>query len=354
MSLSNLYFRGCFERLSEDQKTAVEEAGGEGTVVDAGCSREVNTCGMSIDDLLNDYSFYSSQRGLYKSWGDIEFPWQISELTPNLLFSETNDKWGVATYRAVVAYAEGSRVLLVEEDGHRISLYEANEDIEAASRAFDRSKWTRICYIDTTIPAGIPTIEELRERYKRYSLKLMDQEWGSYDAEWDSGLFQQSLSVCYSPELTATELEKCLRDNSSDKWKEARVRRQFFYREGDEVLVDGECGDAVCLYIAKQDIPATQETLESKSNFDHSDPAWQRVYCVPTGVNRCLEYQREKDPALGYDVVQIGSKGHFVEVPVPYRLKPPTPSLDERAELELPPRVLTQAEINALPQPPTE
>lgn len=369
MSLSNLYFRGCFERLSEDQKTAVEEAGGEGDVVDAGCSREVNTCGMSIDDLLNNYSFYNPQKGLYKSWGDIEFPWQISNLTPNLLLSETSDKWGVASYRSVVAYAEGSRVLVIEGDGYRIGLYQANENIEAISLAFDSSKWTQICYIDTTIPVGLLTAEELRGRYESWSLRLTDREWGNYNEEWSSDLYQQSLDACYSPDLTLYELEKCLQDKSSDKWNDASVRRQFLYNQGDEVLVEGECGDALCLYIALIDLPATdyiwkKYSEESFSEFMYlssSDEAngqktrvWQRVYCVATGANRCLEYQREKEPALNYDVVEIGSKGHFVEVPIPYRLKPPVPSLDERVEIQSAPRVLTLAEIATLTPPPTE
>lgn len=355
MSLSNLYFRGCFEQPSSDQKLAVEDAGGEGDVVDKSCSRaNINTCGVSIDELFNTYSIYNPQKGLYKSWGDIEFPWQISNLTPNLLISSTDDKWSVASYKALVAYSEGTRVLVIEDDGYRVTLYEANEDIVAIGGAFDYSKWTKICHVETTVPVGVPSVAELLERYDHYNLELFDEQWGAYNSTWSSALLEQSLSFCQTPGVTIAQLEKCLNNSSSDEWKEARVRKQFFYRAGDIVLVEGECGDALCVYIATQDIPATDEILSNYAVFDPRNPSWQRIYCAFTGRNVCLEYQRRKEPELGYDVVEIGSRGHFVEMPVPYRLHPTALSLDERAEIQSPPRVLTQAEINALSQPQEE
>lgn len=355
MSLSNLYFRGCFEQPSDEQKSAVDEAGGDGDVVDRSCAREsVNTCGISIKTLFDTYPIYDPQKGLYRSWGDIEFPWQISSLTPNLLLSSTDDKWSVASYRALVAYKDGARVLVIEDDGYRVSLYEANEDIVAISKAFDSSKWTKICHVDTTEPANVPSISELRARYKPYGLELFNKRWEEYNANWSANLSDQSLTYCASLNLTIAELEKCLKNRSSDDWRQARIRRQFFYKDGDLVLVEGECGDALCVYIATQDIPATEEILASQAIFDPRSPLWQRIYCVPTGRNKCLEYQRKKEPELGYDVVEIGSEGHFVEMPVPYRLRPTTASLDERAEIQTPPRVLTQAEINALSQPQEE
>ena len=147
MTLSNLYFRGCFEHPSEEQKTAVEEAGGTASVVDKSCSRsDVNTCGKSLSQLFKDYSIYNPQKGLYKSWGDIEFPWQISSLTPNLLFSSSDNKWSLAQYRSIVAYKQNSFVLLIEEDGYKVSLYKANQDILSTTGAFNFSdrKSTRL------------------------------------------------------------------------------------------------------------------------------------------------------------------------------------------------------------------
>lgn len=396
MSLSNLYFRGCFEQPSDEQKLAVDGAGSEGDVVDRSCAREsVNTCGISIKTLFDTYPIYDPQKGLYKSWGDIEFPWEISSLTPNLLISSTDDKWSIASYRALVAYKEGTKVLVIENDGYRVSLYEANEDIAAISKAFDSSKWTKICHVETTEPAGIPTIAELKARYKPYKLEPFDKTWSSYSDNWSepnfkdeyaaclesqgentdsleqclnagtslsqitddiwySSDFQETLKTCIDNNLKISDLEDCMLLKSSDRWHESRIKRQFFYRQGDIVLVEGECGDALCVYIATQDIPVTKETLVSQSSFDPKSSLWQRIYCVPTGRNKCLEYQRKKEPELGYDVVEIGSEGHFVEMPVPYRLRPTTASLDERAEIQTPPRILTQAEINALSQPQEE
>lgn len=355
MTLSNLYFRGCFEPPSDDQKVALEaipEGGVEGDVVDKSCSREsINTCGISIEELFNTYSIYNPQKGLYKSWGDIEFPWEISASTPNLLLASTDDRWSVATYRAFIAYAEDSYVLYIEEDGYKVSLYQANQDVVAISGAFDYSKWDKICHVETAIPVGLPTIEELLSRYSFYELKFFDKEWSRYSESWEANLKEQTMGACMGQGLSIKEFEKCVRGGSSDEWDEARVRRDFFYRAGDIVLSEGTCGDSLCVYIALQDIPATEEVFEQYQKLSPSNPFWSKAYCVATGRNKCLEYQRTKDPAAGYDVVEIGTKGHFVEVPAPYRLKPTTPSLEERSQIRTPPRVLSQEEIDALTQP---
>jgi len=329
MSLSNLYFRGCFEQPSDDQKEAIEEAGGIGDVVDKSCSTgDTNSCGKSIEQLFDEYPLYDPKKGVYRSWGDVEFPWEISSSTPNLLLSETDDMGGVAQYTAIIAYEKDSMVLLIEDNGYTISLHKAKNDIPTIPGAFDSSKWNRICYVETTKPAGVLSVEELLALYEFYELKLYDTEWGRYDGTWDQGTLS--------------------------RWDSARIRRDFFYRAGDIVLVGGQCEDVICVYIAKQDIPATDEAFEAQAVFNPRDPLWQRIYCVPTSRNKCLEYQRRKEPELGYDVVEIGSKGHFVEMPVPYRLRPNAPTLDEVVELRVPPRVLTQDEIDALNQPQEE
>jgi hypothetical protein len=355
MTLSNLYFRGCFEQPSENQKDAVQEAGGIAEVVDKSCSRaSVNTCGMSIKQLFDTYGIYNPQKGLYSSWGDIEFPWQISNLTPNLLLSETDSKWSIAQYRSVVAYKKDSMVLLIEDDGYKVSLYKAKQDIFSFDGAFDYSKWDKKCHVETTEPAGLPSVKELLALYSFYELKLFDSEWGKYQGSWDEAFKSQSLGSCISQGLTLADLQNCLDLKSSDMWDNARIRREFFYRKSDTVLVAGECEDVICVYVAKQDIPATDEAFRTQAVFNSRDPLWQKIYCISTGRNKCLEYQRQKEPELGYDVVEIGSKGHFVEMPVPYRLAPGIPTLDEKVEIRTPPRVLTQAEIDALKQPQEE
>jgi hypothetical protein len=313
----------CCAVLTPRQLKSLRQACVDGAVVDKSCSREsINNCGMSLDELFSTYPIYNPQKGLYKSWGDIEFPWEVSGLTPNLLVSETNDKWKVTAYRAIVAYPAGSRVLYIEEDGYRVSLYEANQNISAISWAFDYSKWDKICQIETTIPAGLPTTKELLERFEFYSLGLFDAEWGQYNENWNESLKAQSLQDCASQNLLTLEFAKCVKNLSSDQWDSARSRREFFYRRGDMFIVYGSCEDTLCLYIVTQDFPATQENFETYRKFNSRVSFWQKFYCVSTGRNKCLEYQRRKEPAEGYDVVEIGSKGHYVEVPKPYNLIP--------------------------------
>lgn len=369
MSLSNLYFKGCFEQPSQEQIDAIaevpdgdidglrlnEENGKfELDLVDKSCARkDINTCGQSIQELFDQYQVYSTQKGLYKTWGEIELPWEISSLTPDLFFELTDDKWAVSTYRKVIAYAIGSRVLLIEDDGYELGVYEANQDVVSISGPFDYSKWDKVCGVKTTIPIGLPAPEELRERYAEYKLEYFYDEWDEIDSTWSEGTYELALQTCQSKGGSLSDFEKCMRDSSSDVWENARIRREFFYRRGDTVRVEAECADAVCIWTAIQDMPATEQVYNEHVDFKPG-VYWQKNYCVNTKTNKCLEYQRRKEPSLGYDVVQIGSLGHYVEMPVPYRLKPSSPSLDERAQVRPAPTILTQEQIDALNQPMEE
>lgn len=351
----NLYFKGCFEGTTNLQDEAIEELGIVGSVVDKSCSREsINTCGYTFEELFDLYPIYNNQKGLYRSWGDIVFNWQVNSSTPNLLFSANDNKWSVSTFREIVSYEVGDRVILMEDDGHVATVYEATQNILSFPGAFDSSKWKKICYIETTIPAGLPSLEELYSRYSAYDLQFFYSEWGDVNTEWEEETYEQSLSFCmglgtYS---TLAELEKCIdeRKLSTNKWDRTRVRKEFFYRAGDVALVEGECKDIVCAYIAKQDIPATEQVYEEYRDFKLG-VYWQKLYCLATGRNKCLEYQRKRDVHAGYDVVELGSKGHFVERPVPYRLRPTPETLDRRASVSDQPVVLTQEQIDALNQP---
>lgn len=323
MSLSNLYFKGCFEDLSKEQKAALE--GVVDGIVDKSCGREVNTCGKTIKEIFDLYPIYDPQRGLFNTWGGIPFPWKISDLTENLDYASTDDKWRVASYRAKNAYLTGDKVIVIERDGYKICVYEALEDIPALSKAFKKDKWEEICCIETTIQAGLPSLEELKERFSYYGLEFYFKNWEDFASDWSN------------------DLEEPIGD---DKWNDAKIRREFFYREGDIVLVDGECEDVLCVFIALKDISATQEVYDEYVKFKPGE-YWQRIYCVYTGRNKCLEYER-KNTLPNYEVVPIGSKGHFVERPIPYNLAPPTLNPEELAEITEPPKVLTQAEIDAL------
>jgi hypothetical protein len=326
MSVSNLYFKGCFEELSQEQKDALGEVSGvETDLVDKSCDRELNTCGAGIDEIFDLYPIYDPQRGLFNTWGGIPFPWKISDLTFNLDFPATDDKWRVASYKARNAYFIGDRVIVIENDGYKICVYEALEDIPALSKAFKREKWEEVCCIETTIPAGLPSIEELKERFSYYFLDFFYRDWQDFISDWSNDLEE--------PE-------------GNDQWNNARIRKEFFYREGDIVLVDSECEDALCVYIAIKDMPATQGVYDEYVKFK-TDEYWQKIYCVKTGYNKCLEYQR-KNQLSNYEVIPIGSQGHFVERPIPYDLAPPAPTLDQMADLGMVPVVLTQEQIDAL------
>lgn len=466
--------------------------------------KDKNTCGISIDELFDKYPIYNTQKGLYKSWGDIEFPWQLEEarnpsgVTCNLNDVETDDKWQIAKYKALYAYfpkigsgglssppdatclteRPADRVIRIEDDGYRVSLYEAIDLVPALSGPFDRTKWKKICHIITSIPAGLPTPEEIKERYDPFELDFFLEDWAEYAANWSENFYQQNFDDCRSNNSLLADVEKCMKKKdgpfgeSSDEWKNARIRKEFFYRVGDYAWVEGECKDTVCLYICVQDIPATelffnklkqfkprikpsseitnytvavkgvtegnryfidgsqQPTLnliegqtyrfrqDDSSNANHQirlsatpngthgggveftqgvtkvgtagslgayteikvppnapplyyycvnhslmggtantlGPVfWERVYCVNTGMNKCLEPQRNRD-LPNYQLVELGSKGHYVEQPLPYYdLKGNTlcndfELLNEFVEQEAP-RVLTQEEIDALDQP---
>lgn len=325
MSLSNLYFKGCFEDLSDEQKKSLQERCATADVVDRGCGREVNTCGKTIEEIFNLYPIYDPQRGLFNTWGGIPFPWKISNLTENLEYSSTDDKWRVAFYRAKNAYLTGDRVIVIERDGYKICVYEALEDIPALSKAFKKDKWEEICCIETTVQAGLPSLEELKERFSYYSLEFYFKNWEDFASDWSN------------------DLEGLLGD---DEWSNARIRREFFYKEGDIVLVDGECEDVLCVFIALKDMPATQEVYDEYVKFKPGE-YWQRIYCVPTGRNKCLEYQRTRSPEEGYDVVQVGSLGHYTEFPVPYKLRSKDQSqpLDAESRRRENPTVLSDRDI---------
>lgn len=327
MSLSNLYFKGCFENLSQEQINALEEVGGGvvSDVVDKSCRRELNTCGAGIDEIFNLYPIYDPQRGLFNTWGGIPFPWKISDLTENLDFDNTDDKWRIATYKTKNAYSIGDRVIVIENDGYKICVYETKEDIPALSKAFKRDKWEEVCCIETTIPAGLPSMEELKERFDYYFLDFYYRDWQDFISDWGNNL------------------ENPLGD---DKWSNARIRKEFFYREGDIVLIDSECEDALCVYIAIADMPATQENYDEYIRFKTGE-YWQKIYCVKTGYNKCLEYER-KNQLPNYEVIPIGSQGHFVERPIPYNLAPNKQTLDKMTEFRDPPKILSQEEIDAL------
>ena len=378
--------------LNKDQADALADVGLDLDPISPKDScKDKNSCGISIKELFDTYPIYNTQKGLYKSWGDIEFPWQLEEarnpsgVTCNLNNLETSDKWRIAKYKALYAYfpkiessgltspanatclteRPADRVLRIEDDGYRISLYEAQELITSVSGPFDKTKWKKICHVITSVPAGIPTPKEIKERYEHYKLDFFLDEWKEYNAPWDEDFYQQSFDDCKNNSSTLADIEKCLKEKtgpfgkSDDTWENARIRKEFFYKVGDYVWVEGECKDTICLYICIKDVPATKAIFNELKDFKigtkDETVYWEKVYCVKTGRNKCLEPQRERD-LPNYQLVQLGSLGHYVEQPIPYfdlngnKLCEEFETLNEFAE-KVPPKVLTQEEIDALDQP---
>jgi hypothetical protein len=300
MSTSNLFNKNCFSKLTEEQKTSVERLGVESSVVDNSCSRETNSCGKSLQELVDQYSFYDPQKGTYTSWGNIEFPWDIDSSTVfNLNYAESDNKWRVAKYQTQFSYFTGDKVLYIEDDGYKISLYEANQDIDSAVGIFEESKWDRVCQIELSKPFTLPTPEELNELYSFYSLEFFLTKWGDFSNNWSFNL----------------------ENDSSDQWGDAKIRKDFFYSRGEYILVEGYCKDTLCLFLAHTDMPATDENYEIYKNF--LDSPWenyfQKVYCVKTKINKCLEREKTRD-LPNYKEIKIGSQGSgdYLEKPLPY------------------------------------
>lgn len=313
------FFGNCFDQLGVD---ALNDIGIDANILNPGdkCD-DVNTCGMSAAELVDKYPIYDFQKGVYNTWGGVEFPWEISNLVSNLDFAATDDKWNISTYRAVITYFAGDRAIFFEKDGKRLSLFEAKEDIPVGDPAYDFSKWARVCYIDTNVPVGFPTIAELKDRFDYYAPEFYRENWGEFSEAWN----------------------KDLGDPDSDHWGNAKIKKDFFYRRGDVVLVDTVCEDALCIYVAVKDMPATQEVYDAYVPFALGE-YWSKIYCVDTGYNKCLQYKRD-NTLSNYELLEIGSKGHFVERPIPYNLDPSTPTLNEKVEQKLNPAVLTPREI---------
>ena len=121
----------------------------------------------------------------------------------------------------------------------------------------------------------------------------------------------------------------------------------------------GVCEDTVCVFLAHTNMPATDENYKKYKNF--LDSPWenyfQRLYCLQTGKNKCLEPQRKRD-LPNYQLVEIGSLGHYVEQPIPfYELKGDyvceqnnAETLNERVEY-VEPTILTDAQIDEIDPP---
>lgn len=358
---SNVNLFGYNSCLNAEQVIALADEGIDtNEIYKTDKCKDQNSCGVPVEELLETYSFYSTQKGIYKSWGDIIFPWDIiSGPVTNLNISETDNKWRITSYKANNAYFIGERVLLIENDGFELSLFEALAPVPAISGPFDRSKWNKLCSVKTTIPVGLLSIEELKKRYEFFSLESFLKKWGEVDSKWSAELYNKVYTDCLALYTDLSDIEKCVKEanptSSNDEWEEYKLKKTNFYEVGDYILTEGPCKDNLCLYINVRAIPVSEENFELHRVFSpvvNGVVYWEKVYCVTTGVNKCLGPQSKRD-LPNYQLVQIGSEGHYVEQPLPFyelqgkKLYAEYETLNEYSEAPQP-KVLTQEEIDAL------
>lgn len=371
-----------------------------------------NTCGMSVEELFQSHPIYNYRSGIYKvNLGDESEP-------PTWLSQEPRD-----------SYAQGEKVIYIEDGGREYTLYEALEPITEYFAIIDTTKWNKVCSISTSVAAFdlLLSVDEIQNhpKHKKYfltdfnlktaiaSLGLEDFTAGDSrpqvsfftlnENSIDKSLLQEvelsqsasldTFSFFYNKAIKGEDYTKVsesellnlpeplpetfkayyytgslnlsslvpldLPDNYPIWFSTINTLGDFYYRVGDLVWVESPCADAICIFQAKKDIPATEEIFTKYSEFKFNvsfKEYWDKVYCVCTGVNKCV-----KDPCspgsaniakLGYLPVKLGDRGHCIEIPTPYSIGGPclNKDLGELARCELP-VYLKSREISGLNPP---
>lgn len=228
--------------------------------VDTGCGQEsLNTCGGDAYDILSQYAVYDPGKGVYTAWGNIPLPWE----TENELSDES---WQSARYVDSSGYRVGDKVARIENDGYTIVIYECVVDTPAPAGAFDPDLWSETCSVTSSVPLSPFTYTELIGKYEYYDTRLYITEWGDFASGWED-------------DLTVPD---------SDTWNDAKILKEFYYREGDTVLYDTACGTETCVYVALTDIPTDTVTLDPE--VPPPNTYWQRQYCISNGKpDKCVK-----------------------------------------------------------------
>lgn len=253
--------------------------------VDTSCdASSLNTCGRDAEEIVTSYPLYNENQGIYTRWGDIALPWNHEDLI-------SDERWQIATYTDTIAYATGDTVFRFEDDGYRVAVYRAVADVAAPAGPFDTTKWELVCSVTVSEPVGLPDIAALRAQHEYYDLSLTTTKWSEFDSTWSTDLM--------TPD--------------SDQWGAAQIAKDYFYREGDVVLYDTNCGDYTCVYVATTDMPASAELAV---DGPPSPTYWQRQYCVPSGnPNTCVKGAKCDKP--NHQLVSLSSgNSDLICVPV--------------------------------------
>lgn len=141
-----------------------------------------NKCERDAMSLLQLYPLYDVNKGVYTEWGEIPFNWDEESLL-------SDERWNVAKYVTEVSYNEDDIVVHIEDDGYRVVVYRAVEDIPSPAGAFNPLLWEEVCYVCTSEPVGVPTYDELISQHSYYnnsttyqkdSIVILDVPCGDY------------------------------------------------------------------------------------------------------------------------------------------------------------------------------
>lgn len=241
---SRVYSGGC---LTPGQITALEFAGiDEQDIVNNRC-RVNNTCGRSVKDILADpdLTLYDPQKKFYTTWGNSAVPWSDESDDP---------RWGFASFVAVYSYAQGTKIAYLGNNGHRLYIYQALENVEVLPGDLDLTKWVELCYIDSHEQIIINSYDYLVNKYPYFNA----QSGGPYTS-------------------------------------------------GQIVLYDSVCGNLTCVFLATGNIPAS-----GLSPLENS--LWKRTICLENGKpDKCVKTIGCDNPVAlssdSTDLICLANKG---------------------------------------------
>ena len=178
-------------------------------------------------------------------------------------------------------YDVDAHAVFVEERGFKLVLKRALQYIGSTVEGLDPAKWEEECSI------------LLGEKYDPIPAHLMFSDYSEINTSEYLSTWEESLREWGSV---------------SGVWSSPSMQKQYLYAEGDVYYELSECGNVICLYVVTENVPLSG-SVRDKSVCLH---------CADTGFQKCEGYKRRKNPQAFYEVVEIGSRGNYVELPVPF------------------------------------
>ena len=204
----------------------------------------------------------------------------------------------------------GNRVLFIEDEGYSVTLRQANTEIYTFIQAVQLQYWEVICEIKLETKYENRTLFDLVRGYEPYKPRFFAQTWSDFGKTWAL---------------------------SDYNWSSPSYKKQLFYMAGDKFRTLGPCEETMCVYLVTKDIEVTDDRIKTHATFVSDSEHWVKILCIETGFNSCLGYQRKNHPADLYEVVNMGSDCHSVEVPIDY--VPSKPLINELTYIKIKPFV---------------